>query len=742
MSMIKRSNKLIVLLLCVALLVSGLALALSGTFASPPDEEFTATNPRPELMVLDVGVNQSVPMAGVRSALRFATNENIEATYDGTHFQITPLRAGVSGLAYATTGNASFIADFIVRDNDLVASYSFPADFLVRNQVARNQTVQIADFYTITDGRGQDYQLTWHMATTGRPAASFDPATGIITAGNDNGVAFFFTTFTDIWGESHSLFLTVEVDRGTGTVDRVVPGTGGDDDRYFVLIDDSGRGPNYGGNVYVETDEDGRPLFPPTYWEFGTNPDSGPTQVWPNPNYPDQGGPWLTQPPIGTTPSNPFEPPVGGTFVDSEGVKWQILDVRPDGSRLLITYHVHGTFEVASTNNHSNTPYNTTNVWTPFPQSALRGSITSWANGTLPNSNFRLASEIATVARAPVGVERDVRSEPSAGNDHSFWVENGAAGRTTPGAAMQNANALFVLSLSEVNQYFDSLEARRAACANDSAFGDRFWWTRSPGQAQNTAVSIAFNGQHGAGLATNGSGFRPAVWIAPQGWAEPAPDDPFDVPVGGHFRDNGIWWRVMHDDGNGNRLIMTEHVHMNPINYHYENFSDTVPFRHLNASPAPSIRAELTGWWDNVSPSLQARAVPVIGADRDVRDTWYGYTQTELGAAGLTSPGTGAADGTALFILSISEVNRYFGVSASNPERSTTAPHETDATNGAPSRIGVHVGWFLRTPARSNPAGINTVAAINTIGARANRQAVSTPGNLYGVRPALWVSVN
>ena len=215
--------------------------------------------------------------------------------------------------------------------------------------------------------------------------------------------------------------------------------------------------------------------------------------------------------------TGPNDTPVGETFTDSADVVWRVLDnTRHPGFTLIMTEYVHGGFQQHT--NAAMTPYNTTNVYTRFPSSALRGHITRWANGTIPHSPFYLSSEIADIARMPMGLTQDVRDAADGTvTQAQIRVENGALGRSAPGAAATNgADALFILSVSEVNQYLPTDAGRLAACANGTATS-RAWWTRSPGWASHAPVALmsAFvSGVSATDADSIAFGFRPAVWVS------------------------------------------------------------------------------------------------------------------------------------------------------------------------------------------------------------------------------------
>jgi hypothetical protein len=83
---------------------------------------------------------------------------------------------------------------------------------------------------------------------------------------------------------------------------------------------------------------------------------------------------------------------------------------------------------------------------------------------------------------------------------------------------------VFLLSITEANKYFSSESARKCkptdfAVANgawESDSGNCWWWLRSPGRSQNTAVYVDSVGgiyEYGYFVYDVGLAVRPALWI-------------------------------------------------------------------------------------------------------------------------------------------------------------------------------------------------------------------------------------
>ena len=186
----------------------------------------------------------------------------------------------------------------------------------------------------------------------------------------------------------------------------------------------------------------------------------------------------------------------GDIFIDSSGMPWRVLHKDAAGNRLIITEFVHVFSQ-----------YNTNRFWVPLALSPIRNILNNWP----------LAPEIAENARTPIGVGHDVRSTTGNFNPN----ENQAAGRTSPGALIPAANAstgLFLLSVSEVNQYFANDGSRMAFNANYVPnLVPAYWWLRSPGgtgaQSEGVLVQyrpVAISTQIPS---TTHGGVRPALWV-------------------------------------------------------------------------------------------------------------------------------------------------------------------------------------------------------------------------------------
>jgi len=195
-------------------------------------------------------------------------------------------------------------------------------------------------------------------------------------------------------------------------------------------------------------------------------------------------------------------PGLTSTFRDSRGILWRVIAAE-GSSRLIMKEHLAQT----------SVGYNTTNVYTRLSQSDMRRLLNNWGAANL-------APELRERARVPNNVDNDVRSNWDTTSPAWSAAENAAAGWTSPGVAAANANeALFILSISEINRYASAVGTTNAervmrTVAQNWAI---HWFLRSPGNSENLPVAIvATNGAISARNAPapgETAGFRPALWI-------------------------------------------------------------------------------------------------------------------------------------------------------------------------------------------------------------------------------------
>jgi len=199
-------------------------------------------------------------------------------------------------------------------------------------------------------------------------------------------------------------------------------------------------------------------------------------------------------------------------FTDSTGVEWRVLTEDGDGNKLIITEHAHG----VNGRLGETVAYNSTNDYTRLGESdVLRSALNIWFTNIL-------APELKEIVLPAENVDNDVRFVPGG---TEWQSENSLEGLTRAGDGIATPeNALFVLSISEVNQYFSNnitlrIINRVLRRPNRDLRGTdvpRSWWLRSP--SGNPAYPIAYVSVDTEAFihhlpADEPIWFRPALWI-------------------------------------------------------------------------------------------------------------------------------------------------------------------------------------------------------------------------------------
>ena len=168
-------------------------------------------------------------------------------------------------------------------------------------------------------------------------------------------------------------------------------------------------------------------------------------------------------------------------------IEWLVL--KNDGSRaLLISKYALDCRQ-----------YNTSGANVTWETCTLR----KWLNGTFLDAAFS-ESERAMIPSVTVSADKNPSYSTSPGNSTTDQV--------------------FLLSITEVNNYFSSNSARQcqgtAYCYAQGAYkadnGNCGWWLRSPGDYSNDAAYVYnFGRVDGSGINVNYDGYavRPALWI-------------------------------------------------------------------------------------------------------------------------------------------------------------------------------------------------------------------------------------
>jgi len=199
---------------------------------------------------------------------------------------------------------------------------------------------------------------------------------------------------------------------------------------------------------------------------------------------------------------------VGETFTDSTGIEWRVLTI-VDGSALIITEHVH----------LLNTRYHYEDDFLLFQTAEISTTLNTWFdNNAFVSTGLR--------ARAlPYAFQLDDGTPGGNGVEYqaTTWVYTPSAAnqrqaRTIPGTPGSGDKA-FVLSVSEVNEYFNRIDERIALRISEEGVVGRpaYWWLRSP--SRNSTYQVWVVGMNGfiffdpANYATSHLGIRPALWV-------------------------------------------------------------------------------------------------------------------------------------------------------------------------------------------------------------------------------------
>jgi len=191
----------------------------------------------------------------------------------------------------------------------------------------------------------------------------------------------------------------------------------------------------------------------------------------------------------------------GEGFTDDKGVEWVVLTVGtgPDaGYKLIITKYLHS----------FGTIYKANGTWVPLEISDLRNALDNFYTN-------KVGSDVKNAAvKFNPNPLLDVRT--TYGNGYTTG-ENDPIAYSHPGAGSPMANGsdgIFILSLSEVNQYFTTAASR---VANDVAAKNlaRAWWLRSPGDDSRSAtLAISSMGTLAPRSGSNNQvGFRACLWV-------------------------------------------------------------------------------------------------------------------------------------------------------------------------------------------------------------------------------------
>ena len=227
---------------------------------------------------------------------------------------------------------------------------------------------------------------------------------------------------------------------------------------------------------------------------------------------------------------------------------------------------------------------------------------------------------------------------------------------------------------------------------------------------------------------------------------------PDNIGIGDNFTYNGVVWRVLARDANGNLLIITEHLH-GPWSMYYMQLAFTI-------FETSILKTNMNNWYNtnthgrgagpgirNIALNYEFRteagapiARNLTGAGIEVDWTvnnwrgglaWTAYRNLNLPRARTVAGTPATATDRPAFALSISEANHYFGGSTGvfhNPERIAQCAH-----------TGMSHPWALRSPGfgpvdNGDHRCIMIVYGYGAIG--------TVRDNPLPFRPALWINPN
>ena len=176
----------------------------------------------------------------------------------------------------------------------------------------------------------------------------------------------------------------------------------------------------------------------------------------------------------------------------AEPIEWLVLAKDGDKALIISKYGLDSHEYGSSADNNGET-----NTWE-------NSRIRTWLNDTFLNTAFD-AAEQSRIQTITVTAEKNPEYDPDPGNN--------------------TQDRIFLLSISEARQYFDSKESRMcvptdyAIAQGVEASGSQstcYWWLRNPGIYDTSAADVDIDGSvsnFGWGIANTNLAVRPAMWI-------------------------------------------------------------------------------------------------------------------------------------------------------------------------------------------------------------------------------------
>ena len=672
----------------------------------------------------------------------------------------------VSALVGSGEGNVQVFTYHVVDSRNIV-TYTLPINAqLTLGRNLQNQALAgvAAANDNGADARNQIYWTSMNEAvvTVNNGTAGDVPTINTLDV---NDSALLVGTFTDMWGVDHAVSVLINVGtRGANVTDLGTPAGNA------ILVCDE-------DDIFMATHPDGRPILPVTFWQV--SPPEPAEQVWPCPTNP---GEWVTDNPAGCLDCGSHLAEIArlvSELAEAEEriviLEGQVTTLQTEITRLEtevtrlegeidqlegdVTY-LEGRVEYLETE--------ITRLKTEVEH--LEGQVTY-----RDNTIYILEQEIAYLSDTIYVLVNAECDNPlcEVGNIRVYTLP-GRGSRYLIGTGQNDATLgdIYVLLDNNGNvvlplEYF-------AIPGGTRVYPDGDGWTTTEPPQMFIASFNTVGGNTIAPQAVNAGaqvippqdperqGYRFVRWepaitttitrattfvaVWEQGSGSPVTG----INPGGTFVYNGVTWRVLDNDNlhPGYALIITEHVHHVGTIFHSNtstvanNMSQYFPWANMmaqtNAAHISPIRGAMdTFWTHNVAgTTLADAAVQAVGLNRDVRTTHGNWNAGENSANGWTSPGVGTSvtSRNSLFILSVSEVNRYFSATTGANGRQAQTPAQFAANPNSPATAD-NTPWWLRSPGSSAAHPCSDVSTSGNVG-NATASLASR-----GLRPALWIAL-
>ena len=408
----------------------------------------------------------------------------------------------------------------------------------------------------------------------------------------------------------------------------------------------------------------------------------------------------------------------GNTANGAEAIEWQVLAVEEGRALVISRYGLEAM------------PYNDSNTSVTWETSTLR----KWLNGDFYNKAFS-STEKSRIQEVTVKNDNSAQYGKKSGND--------------------TKDRIFLLSFDEASQYFMNNEARKCqpttyaknkgANVNKDRGGTTWWWLRTRGSYDGSAVNVYINGNiRYTGTAVNSSdgSVRPAFWLY-SGTETPVIDSTDKAeptaapkPVGavtstkaqlevgdiitfGQYEQDGntangaeaIEWQVLTVE-KGKALVISKYG-LETKRYNQKSVSVTWE--------TCTLRKWLNGEFFNSAFTSEEKKLIQEVRVKDPDNAKYG-----------TKGGNDTTD--RIFLLSIEEVNQYFA----NNEARKCKPTTFTKNNGAEvfEDVGGTTWWWLRSP-----GGSDRSAAAVAAGGHVNISGHIVDYSGGSVRPAFWLNL-